>query len=144
MIWKVLLSIVREWLKNLPRRPELEPKTLQVIVRPRNEIEAEAIRYFRKVCRRDEIDMIDEFVKMIEHYWKKLHPPPGNPQHMMDKFFKEPEPKNRTIMCDVLGCPEPAIFNCETVFPFGRHKQYCRNHTFWCERRNEIIKKTKI
>jgi hypothetical protein len=127
----------------VPRTPSLNPKKMQVIVRSRDAIEEEALKYFRLVVQRDGLDLTSEFVKMVNNYWKKIHPPPGNPQLMM-KAFCEENTHIHIHTCDDTRCNEVAVWKCETIFPVNPTKRLCDVHTRKMEVRNEIISKVKL
>ena len=123
----------------MPRPANLKSNT-QLIARAKDEPQKEIIKYFKSVCVRDGLEYGEEIFKMIQNYWMKVHPPPGNPQLQITQYK---QPKHHSFhTCEYCNCK--AVYKVKTVFPFKTDKFLCRSHTTSLERRSEVVSKKAI
>ena len=90
----------------MTKQPQKNSQTCIVFAEAKTECEKKLVNYFKEVLSRDGLKMRDEVFKMIEHYWMKLHPIPGNPQTQLFQYGDVHE--ESTVLCDVNGCREEA------------------------------------
>ena len=125
----------------MPRQPNPNSKSSAIIVRANDECDKAIINYFKEVCARDGLEMRKEILNLINFNWKKTHPPPGNPQILLEKFTEQ---QNLSQLCEIKGCNSLAILLCFSVFPFGKDRKLCNQHKIDEVRKGNVRASKKI
>jgi hypothetical protein len=111
---------------KMTRQANPESKTQSVIVVAKNESDSATIKYFKEVCKRDGLELRKEILNLIEVSWKKMHPPPGNPQLQIVQF-QTGKSMGLFGTCGFVGCHAKAV--AKGVFlPSGQLYHLCAAH----------------
>lgn len=125
----------------MPRQPNPNSKSSTIIVRANDESDKAIINYFKEVCARDGLEMRKEILDLIDFNWKQTHPPPGNPQLLLEKFTEQ---QKLSHLCEVEGCNKPAKYLCYSIAPYGKDKKICNRHRIDEERKGNIRASKKL
>jgi hypothetical protein len=125
----------------MTRYADPKSKSNMIIVKANTEPEAQLIKYFKEVCRRDGYEMRQEILSLLEHEWKNKHPPPGNPQLQVTQFDGS---KKAQKLCEYKKCKNKAVWLCVSSYPFGKDQRLCSFHRKRAEYKREVCKVTKL
>jgi hypothetical protein len=129
----------------LTRYANPNSESTTIIAIGKTEPEKELVKYFKKVCRQDGLEMRTEIFKLLEHVWKgQWHKPPGNPQLNIGRYLTD-QKINSEVKCDEPNCTEKAKWNCTTIYPYRTVRNLCVGHERKMRVRRELKEdKTKL
>jgi hypothetical protein len=89
----------------MPRSPEPEGKTFQVVCYAKNAAENEKIKAFKEICRRNKDSVrdivmngaIDRYLE--KHHWHPIRNPHGHSQMRITEFSREDLPRLKCHFC---------------------------------------------
>lgn len=67
----------------MPRRPDPNSKTAQIIFKANDETEEIKIRALKEICARNNIDIRDVFLPRVDSFLREHHWPPGSSQTLL-------------------------------------------------------------